>query len=183
MKTIQKTIRFKMIPILIGASFFLNSCSTEEFSEDVSADTTSVDIGPDEAVPNSYIVLFKEDGKLKNNKQQVTQKASGILSQYKIAPNKMKFVYETAIQGFSVDDISEKEVQLLRNDPDIEAVEPNYIHKLDVTVEQGDMPPANTDKATTQGYYESTGDYVDWGVARVGGYTYSTNKTAWILDS
>lgn len=183
MKTVQKSIRFKMIPILVGTVFFLNSCSTEEFSEEVSVDTSSVELGPDQAVANSYIVLFKEDGKLKNNKQLVSQKSSSILSQYKIASNKMKFVYETAIQGFSINDITEKEAQLLRNDPDIEAVEPNYIYKLDVTIEQGDMPPANSNKATTEGYFESTGDYVDWGVARVGGYTYSTNKTAWILDS
>ncbi len=183
MKTIQKIIRFKMVPILVGTVFFLNSCSSEEFSEEVSVDTSSVELGPDQAVANSYIVLFKEDGKLKNNKQQVSQKSSSILSQYKIASNKMKFVYETAIQGFSINDITEKEAQLLRNDPDIEAVEPNYIHKLDVTVEQGDMPPANSNKATTSGYFEAGGDYVDWGVARVGGYTYSTDKTAWILDS
>lgn len=183
MKTVQKTIRFKMIPILVGTVFFFHSCSTEEFSDEVSVDTSSVDIGPDQAVPNSYIVLFKEDGKLKSNKQKVSQKASGILSQYKIASNKMKFVYETAIQGFSINDITEKEAELLKSDPNVLAVEPNYIEKLDVTVEQGDMPPANSNKATTEGYFESTGDYVDWGVVRVGGYTYSTDKRAWILDS
>ena len=183
MKTIQKIIRIEMILIMVGIAFFLNSCSKEEFSEEVSVDTSSVELGPDQAVPNSYIILFKEDGKLKNNKQQVSQKASGILSQYKIASNKMKFVYETAIQGFNINDITEKEAELLKNDPNVLAVEPNYIEKLDVTVEQGDMPPANSNKAATQGYFETTGDYVDWGVVRVGGYTYSTTKTAWVLDS
>ncbi|MBQ0739863.1 hypothetical protein J9332_36805, partial [Aquimarina celericrescens] len=79
MKTIQKSIRFKMIPILVGTVFFFNSCSTEEFSEEVPVDTSSVELGPDQAVPNSYIVLFKEDGKLKSNKQQVSQKSSSIL--------------------------------------------------------------------------------------------------------
>ena len=183
MNKVQKSIRFKMIPIVVGTVFFLNSCATEEFSEEVSVDTSSVELGPDQAVANSYIVLFKEDGKLKNNKQQVSQKASSILSQYKIPSNKMKFIYETAIQGFSINDITEKEAELLKSDPDILTVEPNYIEKLDVIIEQGDTPPANSNKATTEGYYESTGDYVDWGVARVGGYTYSTNKRAWILDS
>ncbi len=187
MKTIQKIIHIKMILIIFGITFFLNSCSKEEVSEEVSTEIPSTDISAAQAVPNSYIITFKEDEKLKKNKQKVTQKASGILSKYKISSDKMKFVYETAIQGFNVDDISSKEVELLKNDPDILAVEPNYIEKLDVTVEQGVMPSVTTgkssNKATTTGYYEDTGDYVDWGVVRVGGYTYSTDKTAWILDS
>ncbi|WP_108808704.1 S8 family serine peptidase [Aquimarina spinulae] len=188
MKTIQKIICLKMIPIMIGTLFFLNSCSKEEFSEEVSTENPSIDISAAQAVPNSYIIVFKEDEKLKKNKQKVTQKASSILSKYKISSQKMKFVYETAIQGFNLDDISTKEVELLKNDPNILAVEPNYIEKLDVTVEQGVMPPKNagrsSNKATaTEGYFETGGDYVDWGVARVGGYTYSTDKTAWILDS
>ncbi|WP_024771111.1 S8 family serine peptidase [Aquimarina macrocephali] len=186
MKTIQKIIRIEMILIMVGIAFFLNSCSKEEVSEELSTESPSTDISAAQAVPNSYIIVFKEDEKLKKNKQKVTQKASGILSKYKISSKKMKFVYETAIQGFNLDDISTKEAELLKNDPDILAVEPNYIEKLDVTVEQGVMPSVTTGKANkkvTNGYFETGGDYVDWGVARVGGYTYSTGKTAWILDS
>ncbi|WP_051575713.1 S8 family serine peptidase [Aquimarina atlantica] len=188
MKTIQKIIRIKMVLIMFGIATFLNSCSKEEVSGEVSTEIPSTDISAAQAVPNSYIIVFKEDEKLKKNKQKVTQKASGILSKYKISSDKMKFVYETAIQGFNVDGISTKEVELLKNDPDILAVEPNYIEKLDVTVEQGVMPTVTTGKdsnkaAATTGYYETGGDYVDWGVVRVGGYTYSTGKTAWVLDS
>ncbi|WP_074410193.1 S8 family serine peptidase [Aquimarina megaterium] len=186
MKTIQKIIRLEMVLIMVGIAFFLNSCSKEEVSEELSTENPSTDISAAQAVPNSYIIVFKEDEKLKKNKQKVTQKASGILSKYKISSQKMKFVYETAIQGFNLDGISTKEVELLKNDPDILAVEPNYIEKLEVTVEQGVMPSVTTGKANkkaTTGYYETGGDYVDWGVVRVGGYTYSTDKTAWILDS
>ncbi|EZH73954.1 hypothetical protein ATO12_13810 [Aquimarina atlantica] len=170
---------------MFGIAIFLNSCSKEEVSEDLSTEIPSTGISAAQAVPNSYIIVFKEDEKLKKNKQKVTQKASGILSKHKISSDKMKFVYETAIQGFNVDDISTKEVELLKNDPDILAVEPNYIEKLDVTVEQGVMPSVTTSNkaAATEGYYETGGDYVDWGVVRVGGYTYSTDKTAWVLDS
>lgn len=171
--------------MILGLALCFNSCTQEE-EEPVESNTVVIE-DVQEVVPNSYIIVFKEDEKLKKNKTKMTEKASSILTKYKISTKNLKFVYETALQGFNANNISKKELELLKNDPLVEAVVPNYIERLDFEEGKDTNPPTpeeiQSGKKTTNGYWDPLGDYVDWGVARVGGYTYSVGKTAWIIDS
>lgn len=180
MKTFFKTIT---LPAIIMISL-LCSCTNEKLE----LDTLNQDLNntSQEVVPNSYIVLLKENTTLHGKTNSIREICSQILKKHGIQNNNLGFIYDTAIQGFSINNIDSNSLEKLKKDAQIQEISPNYIFHLDYTEDKKAKAPVannvNTQK-TTYGYYDSLGDYVDWGVARLGGYTYSVGKTAWIIDS
>jgi subtilisin family serine protease len=180
MKTFFRIIT---LPAIVTITL-LCSCTNEKLE----LDTYNQDVKEvsQEAVPNSYIVLLKEDATLKGETNSIKEKCSKILKKYGIQNDNLGFIYDTAIQGFSINSIDPNTLEKLKRDSQIQEISPNYIFHLDYKQNtETKIPVANNSNTqkTTNGYYDNLGDYVDWGVARLGGYTYSVGKTAWIIDT
>ncbi|MHA6696338.1 S8 family serine peptidase [Chryseobacterium sp. A301] len=76
-----------------------------------------------------------------------------------------------ALEGFVAKNLTDAEVQSLRNDPRVKSVEQDYLIALGKPTKPGG------------GETTPTGQETPWGITRIGGFGDGTGKTAWVIDS
>ncbi len=105
--------------------------------------------------------------------QAAKNTAEKIMKRAGISDGELDFVYETALQGFSVK-IAPGQLKKLQDDPSVKYIEVNQVVTLvqpDVKINRKPAPPA------------PVGQTVPWGITRVNGGVSGTGKTAWIIDT
>ncbi|PKV50513.1 peptidase inhibitor I9 [Aquimarina sp. MAR_2010_214] len=178
--------QLRILSTLTVFSFLFFSC--EKDVDEVTPIETGIDttetVGADQAVPGEYIVIYKEDKSLYGKSGGVKAKSQQTLSKYAIQENNIKQTYSNAIQGFFVKNLSEKQVEMLKSDSEVAYVQPNYIRKLDVEMGEPvrELPATVHNKATTNDSWLPSGDFLPWGINRVGRAD-GSGKTCWIIDS
>ncbi|WP_109852351.1 S8 family serine peptidase [Aquimarina sp. AU58] len=178
--------QLRILSMLTVFSFVFYSC--EKDVDGVTDIETGIETteaaGAEQAVPGEYIVIYKEDKSLFGKSAGMKAKSQQTLSKYAIAENNIKQVYSNAIQGFSVKNLSVKQADMLKNDPEIAYIQPNYIRKLNV--EMGTpvktLPATVENKAANKGSWLPSGDFLPWGINRVGRAN-GSGRTCWIIDS
>ena len=139
------------------------------------------------AIPNQYIVVFKQDVipqskfKVDMNYQErvdvVKGLASEIVQEVTGTPANISHGYHTALQGFAAEMSKEMAVKL-SNDPRVLSVEEDKIVQLAPPPGRG-KPGDGGDGGTSDPPQETP-----WGITRVnGGGTYSGDGKAWIIDT
>ncbi|WP_051335981.1 S8 family serine peptidase [Aquimarina latercula] len=178
--------RLRILSTVTVFSFLFYSCEKGgEGITDLESEIENVDaIGADQAIPGEYIVVYTEDQSISGKSAEMKTKSAQTLSKYAIAEDNIKQTYSSAIQGFAVKNLSEKQADLLRNDPEVAYLEPNYIQKLDVKIGKpvSTLPATVQNKAVTNDSQLSNGEFLPWGINRVGRAN-GAGRTCWIVDS
>ena len=179
--------QLRILGVLTAFSFLFYSCEKDAEVTDLETgiETDSFEnIGADEAVPNQYIVVYKGDQSLNGEKAQIQAKSQQTLLKYSISESNLKQVYSTALQGFTVSNISAKQAELLSNDPAVAFVEPDYIHKLNMDMGKpvSSLPATADEKGATKDVGLPNGEFLPWGVQLVGRAN-GSGRTCWIIDS
>ncbi|MBG6130539.1 subtilisin family serine protease [Aquimarina sp. EL_43] len=178
--------QLKFLSILTVFSLFFYSC--EKDADGVTNIETGIEttetVGAEQAIPGEYIVIYKEDKSLFGKSAGMKAKSQQTLSKYAIAEDNIKQTYSSAIQGFHIENLSEEQVNTLKNDPEIAYIQPNYIRTLDVEMGKpvSQLPATVQDKAANKGSWLPSGDFLPWGINRVGRAN-GTGRTCWIIDS
>ncbi|MFC5045663.1 S8 family serine peptidase [Aquimarina hainanensis] len=180
---------FRKLGIATVLAFSIISCEKDiehtNIDENGLTDSTNTLIGPEHAISGSYVIVFNSDKSLKGDKAAIQNKSARIMKKYGIKSENQEFTYADVLQGFSVKNVSAKKAELLKDDPDIAYVEPNYVTKLDYKVlDSSEQLPATEEqsKAVTYGGYLNSGDYQPWGINRVGRAN-GRGRTCWIIDT
>ncbi|WP_298545866.1 S8 family serine peptidase [uncultured Aquimarina sp.] len=178
--------RLRILSTVTIFSFLFYSCEKDgEVITDLESEIdTEETIGADQAVPGEYIVIYTEDESISGKNAEMKSKSIQTLSKYAIAEDNIKQTYSNAIQGFAVKNLSEKQAELLRNDPEVAYIEPNYIQKLDIKIGEpvSTLPATVQNKAVTNDSQLPNGEFLPWGVNRVGRAD-GAGRTCWIVDS
>ncbi|WP_405207318.1 S8 family serine peptidase [Aquimarina sp. LLG6339-5] len=178
--------RLRILSTVTVFSFLFYSCEKDgEAITDLESEIENIDaIGADQAIPGEYIVVYTEDESISGKSVEMKTKSIQTLSKYAIAEDNIKQTYSSAIQGFAVKNLSEKQANLLRNDPEVAYLEPNYIQKLDVKIGNpvSTLPATVQNKAVTNDSQLSNGEFLPWGINRVGRAN-GAGRTCWIVDS
>lgn len=178
--------QLKILSMLTVFSLFFYSC--EKDADGVTDIETGIEttetVGAEQAIPGEYIVIYKEDKSLFGKSAGMKAKSQQTLSKYAIAEDNIKQTYSSAIQGFHIENLSEEQVKTLKNDPEIAYIQPNYIRTLDVEMGKpvSQLPATVQDKAANKGSWLPSGDFLPWGINRVGRAN-GTGRTCWIIDS
>ncbi|WP_103864096.1 S8 family serine peptidase [Aquimarina sp. I32.4] len=183
MKTQQRI--FNVIIVVIPLVFFSCEKNTEESTDiDAVIDNISEEIGADQAIPGEYIIVYNENKLLLGKHSEVQEKSKNILQKYTIAESSLKHIYSNVIQGFLIKNVSKKEIEMLKKDRNIAYVEPNYMHQFDLQIGNpvSTLPATVVNKAMTNDIILPNGEYLPWGINRVGRED-GTGKTCWIIDS
>ncbi|WP_108869853.1 S8 family serine peptidase [Aquimarina aquimarini] len=173
------------IIIVISLVFFSCEKNTEESTSiDVVIDNISEEIGADQAISGEYIIVYNENGLLLEKHSEVQEKSKNILQKYAIVEGSLKHIYSNVIKGFLIKNVSKKQIEMLKKDRDIAYVEPNYIYQFDLEIGNpvSTLPATVINKAMTNDIILPNGEYLPWGVNRVGRED-GTGKTCWIIDS
>ena len=125
-----------------------------------------------DVIPGSYIIVLRPDAGIQGNLGAVTGKVHAILTDHGISKSALAAIYETALQGFSVN-ISAENAGLLSKDPRVQFVEKDRVATLDPNEMVG--VPEYGPRAQAQS--------TPWGITRVGGASNGTGKTAWVIDT
>jgi hypothetical protein len=99
-------------------------------------------------IPGQFIVVLKESSsavkKIRGLKEAAQMKeafreeVSSFLQTRGVSSSRIQQTYESAIQGFTIRDVTEKELELLKSDPQVKYIEPDRRIKLDrVTLPEG----------------------------------------------
>ncbi|EZH74010.1 hypothetical protein ATO12_14125 [Aquimarina atlantica] len=178
--------QLKFLSMLTVFSIFFYSC--EKDADGVTDIETGIEptetVGAEQAIPGEYIIIYKEDKSLFGKSAGMKAKSQQTLSKYAIAENNIKQTYSNAIQGFHIENLSEEQVKMLKNDPEIAYVQPNYIRTLDVEMGKpvSQLPATVENKAANKGSWLPSGDFLPWGINRVGRAN-GSGRTCWIIDS
>ncbi|MEN1785294.1 MAG: S8 family serine peptidase [Bacteroidota bacterium] len=184
--------QLKTLAKLLVLSVFLNSCEKDdnEFeSDEIGSETTETTetteaVVAAQAIPGEYIVVYKENKSLAGKALQMKAKTNQVLAKNGIKENKVKYVYDNVAQGFAIKNLSEAELELLKEDDQVAYVVPNYIYQLDIEMgEPTDVLLATTEsKAPTANAKLSNDEIIPWGVKRVGSGN-GAGKKCWIIDT
>jgi subtilisin family serine protease len=178
--------QLRILSILTVFSLLFYSCEkdADEVTDIETATDITEEVGADQAVPGEYIVIYKEDKSLSGKSAGMKAKSQQTLSKYAIAEDNIKQTYSSAIQGFYVKNLSEKQVEMLKNDSEIAYIQPNYIRKLDIEMGKpvSQLPATAQNKAVTNDSQLPNGEFLPWGINRVGRAD-GTGRTCWIIDS
>ncbi len=170
----------KWLALALACTLVFSSCKKTQDVIPTSANTSST-LAPEQQggsyVSNQYIVLYHSSSEpatkataAQSYSDKVTalqQGSAALLAQYGVAPSAIKQSYVIGVQGIAVT-LNEEQLTKLKSDPNIQAIEPDQVIKLDVS-------PGKTTE-------DSSGQTIPWGVARVG-YGPAVGKTVWIIDS
>ncbi len=172
-------------------SFLFYSCekdSNETIDTAVETEDTELAVGADQAIPGEYIVIYKEDKSLSGKSAKMESKSREMLSKHAISEDNIQQIYSRAIQGFAVKNLSVKQADELKNNPEVAYIEPNYIQQLDIdmgkpvnTIPKDSQNEGETNR-TTNNVQLSNGEFLPWGVNRVG-RSNGSGRTCWIIDS
>ncbi|GAA4272531.1 S8 family serine peptidase [Aquimarina gracilis] len=180
--------QLRILSTITVFSFLFYSCEkdTDEFTDvetglEIEA---SGNIGADQAIPGEYIVIYNENRSMSGESAKMQAKSQQTLSKYSIAKSNIKQIYSNAIQGFAVSNLTEKQAELLGNDPEVAFIEPNYIHKLDIEMGKpvSALPATVQNKDATKDSQLPNGEFLPWGIERVGRAN-GSGRTCWIIDS
>ncbi|WP_299184919.1 S8 family serine peptidase [uncultured Aquimarina sp.] len=179
-------IRLRILSTVTVFSLLFYSCEKDgEANTGLESELETIDtVGADQAIPGEYIVIYTEDESISGKSIEMKSKSINTLSKYAIGEDNLKQTYSSAIQGFAVKNLSEKQAELLRNDPEVAYVEPNYIQKLDIKIGNpvSTLPATVQNKAVTNDSQLSNGEFLPWGINRVGRAN-GAGRTCWIIDS
>ncbi|MBW1298571.1 S8 family serine peptidase [Aquimarina litoralis] len=179
-------IRFRILSTITVFSFLFYSCEKNEetFTDEASEMDIIEDIGADQAISGEYIVVFKADESFSGKSAEMKIRSKRITSRYGISGKNIKSTYSKAIQGFTGRNLSQEQVELLRKDPEVAYVEPNYILRADF--QKGNpvssLPATVQNKAATENSVLPNGEFLPWGINRVGRGN-GAGRTCWVLDS
>ncbi len=180
--------QLRILSVITVLSFLFYSCE-KDVDEVTDIETgieveTSSNIGADQAVPGEYIVIYNESKSLSGNIAKMEAKSQQTLAKHAIAKSNIKQTYSNVIQGFAVKNLTEEQADMLRNDTEIAYIEPNYIQSLDINMGKpvSSLPATVLNKATTNDSQLSNGEFLPWGINRVGRAD-GNGRTCWILDS
>ncbi len=176
----MKHLSWKMTSGIIAGALFLSACdssginSASESANDVSVENGSV-------IAGKYIVVLKKNqvaGKTAQDFVDDYATKEGIVSEQR---------YYGGILGFA-GAISDKQLGILRSDPNVAYIEPDRVISLPpFEMEGGHDIIANPKPGNPGGGGGGGGtgaQTIPWGIARVnGGATYTGNNVAWILDT
>jgi len=179
-------IKLRILSSVAVFSFLFYSCEkdgNEIPAVETGAESTQI-VGADQAIPGEYIVVYKEDNSLSGKSANMKTKSQQILSKYAIAESNLKQIYSKAIQGFAVKGLSEKQVEVLKNSPEVAYVERNYIRKLRYKKGKpaSSLPATVSNKMATNNTRLSNGEFLPWGINRVGRED-GSGRTCWIIDT
>jgi subtilisin family serine protease len=178
--------QLSILSVLTIFSLFFFSCEKEaDVITDIETGTEVTEtVGANHAVAGEYIVVYKEDKSLYGKSEKLKVKYQQTLSKYAIQEGKIKHTYSNAIQGFHITNLSEKQVEILKDDPEIAYIQPNYIKKLNIEVGEpvSELPTTVHNKAAVSDSWLPSGDYLPWGINRVGRAD-GTGRTCWIIDT
>jgi subtilisin family serine protease len=161
--------------LVIAGMVAFNSCQKDESIEIVKTDELALfedNAGNGDVIPGQYVVVFNESSfKFSSSKAASYAEKQNEVKQ--IADNyfksvginyELKQVYGETLKGFCAK-ISDEDAQKLSNDNSIKYIVPDrmYIMKKPVPVPTTESTP--------------------WGIARVGGGTYTGTHVAWIIDT
>ncbi|WP_062059046.1 S8 family serine peptidase [Aquimarina longa] len=178
--------QLRILSLVLIASLFFYSCEkdTDIIDNEATAPLTDSTIGADQAVSKGYIVVFKKDDSKSGKQLEMKAKSANTLKKYAIEEDNLEFTYSSVIQGFSVKNLSEAHLEKLKKDPSIAYIVPNYIHKLELEIGTpvSTLPATVQSKATTYDSRLPNGEFLPWGINRVGRAN-GSGKTCWIIDS
>ena len=146
------------------------------------------------AIPGQYIVFYKTVSltnarimagqPFRARQQAMRDEATATLRKHRLGQKMVLHVYETALKGFAVSNLTAAEADLLRHDEQVDYIAPDQVVTLD------DDPPANpagqaigAGQRVTSEAMTVAAQTVPWGITRVGGGASGAGKRAWILDT
>ncbi len=181
-------IKLSILSSITLFSFLFYSCEkdTDEITdiETAIASEVSENIGADQAISGEYIVVFNENQSLFGKSAKMQEKSQQTLSKYSIAKSNLKQIYNNAIQGFAVKNLTEEQANILKNDPSVAFIEPNYVHKLDIDMGTpvSSLPATVQNEGVAKNFQLPNGEFLPWGIDRVGRAN-GSGRTCWIIDS
>lgn len=181
---------------LLSFAFVAAIGCTSDRTDETAVETTIASVNPDETLSTStsnpisgqYVVIFNDGVFAKNNllsksskesKSSYLSKTNSLLAKIKnndlglgIDNSKITNAFGYALEGFVAKNLTEADVQALKNDSRVKSVQQDYLITL-----------AKPTKPGGGGGSGSTAQETPWGITRVGGAGDGTGKTAWIIDS
>lgn len=162
----------KKILLLVSLLFVLDAC-TDDTANSVAPDSlANIEASAaDKIIPGKYIVVLKNDPKVKGMPDRVREKVLNLLIKNGANSAAIDHFYSTAIQGFSCT-LSPGLLKKLQAENEVDYIEADF----EISIEQrggGKPGGGGTQPAQT----------TPWGITRVGGSVDGISKTAWIIDT
>ncbi|WP_103864095.1 S8 family serine peptidase [Aquimarina sp. I32.4] len=175
---------FLGIMAVLSLTFFGCEKDTEEITEIDATINTTEEVGADQVISGEYIIVYNENKSLQGKQAKIQIKAKSTLQKHGIQENNLKYTYSDVVQGFLVQNISKKQAEMLKQDLEVAYIEPNYVYQLDVDMGNpvSTLPPTVANKAVTNDSNLPNGEFLPWGINRVGRAS-GVGKTCWIIDS
>lgn len=165
---------------------FMVSCSQEETTNPTSPEEPLAAQSYSEVIPNQYIVVYRENGKMSGDHQlnslQVQQKTQEVLSMNQVDGAEIVNVYSAALSAVTLR-MSKSAALKLSQSKDVAYVEQDRIIALapPCGTKNGEPCPDEGGGDTGGGSGSQTTPY---GITRVnGGVAYTGSNAAWIIDS
>ena len=151
------------------------SCSKDDASQIDNPTAPEAAQATSKSIPNQFIVVFKEPGKLKGdrvqNKLAVQNKAQQLLNVNSFDDAEILQVYDAALSGAAIK-MTKDQAALLRNNSEVAYIEQDQIVSLGKPSWAGG------------GGGETTGEEKPYGISNVnGGVTYTGNGVVWVIDT
>ena len=193
-------MKTKLLGLAIIAGIIFTGCQKEELTPQTEQDSnvTLQELKHGDAIPNSYIVVYKETGKFRSIEQNFfdaksalqrdfsskneslerlyDEKVNSFRNEYELVLNDLSIpteaiehVYTGSVYGVAAK-LTPEEAEVLKMDKRVDFVEPNRYVELSYITE-GEA--VTSEKAQT----------TPWGISRVGYTNYSGDMVAWILDT
>jgi hypothetical protein len=174
--------------LTLGLLFaFALGCNKESALEDqlTPAELTSKLITPDRnAIPGQYIVIFEgsalplsfraESLPYTEGQRLMREEATKLLNRHAISVSKLEFAYAHSVQGFSIKEVTDAELQKLLADPTVKYVE------QDQTIQIEGGPPGGGGGSCASNSNET----MPCGIPLVnGGANYTGSRKAYVLDT
>ena len=166
---------------LIGI-LFMSACSISNLEP---ADTTGTKSATplfdpsatSRTIPNSYIIVLKENAKYRGNLANVKSKAIALMKAQGQLETNIYFYYSYSILGFAAN-ISKSVAERIASDPEVDFVELDQVITVE-SFENGDPLPVKNSTAPVEA--------IPPGIMSVGGFTEfnpkDTTHRAWVIDS
>jgi subtilisin family serine protease len=162
--------------IAILATIGLFSCQNDEVQNNLPDDPIGRGFVA-QPIEGQYIVVYKDKGALRLTtangfvkQETVLQATHDIFREANLAIREPEFVYGDALRGITVKLSKEEAIQLQGNE-NVAGVYPDMIVTYGLPVALAKPTPSQPAEITP------------WGVARIGGFSDGTGKTAWIIDT
>jgi subtilisin family serine protease len=185
-----------ILTVIVAILFSISACDSTLRNESETQSQQETNQTESNVIPGQYIVVI-ENGKTISkapDKQQAVNRASAnrgvdrdafiqsankMLSDVGIEQSAVKNYYSHAVSGFTVE-ADKKSMEELQKDPRVKYIEQDQMMTLDPIDSDGGALPDAAEKGDNA---SAPGDFVPYGVTRVGGAADGTGKFAWVIDS